>query len=69
MSFPPKLSDYMDAGTSRYPTVTVNKARFDIFSQYKYEYGFITRNIKRLPGGTENSNGGEEEDEEGELTS
>ena len=34
------------------------------FNQYKDEYRFITKMIKRLPEGTEDSNGGEEEDGE-----
>ena len=34
-AFPPKLSDYQDADMTNEPLVTVNKARFDIFNQYK----------------------------------
>ena len=59
-AFPPKLSNYVDANTSIHPTVTVDKARSDIFSQYKCEYGFITEMIKKLPGGAE-------DDEEGGI--
>ena len=47
-AFPPKLLDFLDADIYRHPTVTVNKARYNIFNQYKDEYGLITKIIRRL---------------------
>ena len=49
-AFPLKLSDHIDANTSRHPTVTVEKARSDIFPQYKCEYVFIKK-IQETSGG------------------
>ncbi len=49
VGFPPKLSDYRDANFATHPGITVDKARTDIFGQYKNEYSFISGMIYKLP--------------------
>ena len=40
-SFPPTTSDYQDPDMTKEPLVTVDKARFDVFNEYKKEYELI----------------------------
>ena len=37
-AFPPKILEYQDADMTEEPLITVDKARFDIFKQYKNKY-------------------------------
>ena len=47
-AFPPKILDYQDADITKEPLDTVDKARFDIFNQYKNEYKLIRGVILKL---------------------
>ena len=43
--FPPNLSEFKAADVSIQPQVTIDKARVDIFQQYKNEYRLIRQMI------------------------
>ena len=44
--FPPKISEYISADMSVQPGITMDKARGDIFTQYKLEFQMVTDMIK-----------------------
>ena len=47
-SFPPKISKFEAADMMIQPQITVDKARNDVFSQYKLEHKLIMRMIGKL---------------------
>ena len=47
-AFPPKLSEYQDADMTVEPVISMDKARFDVFIQYKNEYKLIRGMIAKL---------------------
>ena len=49
-SFPPPLSDYESADMSIQPGITVDKARTDLYIQFKKEFNAIRGMIAALPG-------------------
>ena len=56
-AFPPKVLDYQDMDMAKEPLITVDKARFDIFKQYKNKYkliwGMISKLRRAFEGGSE----------------
>ena len=55
--FPPKISEFLAADMSIQPQITIDKARSDIFQQYKNEYRLVRQMInketKAMGGGSE----------------
>ena len=56
-NFPPKISEFLATDMSIQPQITIDKARSDIFQQYRNEYRLIRRMIseetKAMGGGSE----------------
>ncbi len=50
IGFPPKISSYNSADFSKHPTVTVDKARTQIFKQFKSEFYYVITMVGELPG-------------------
>ena len=49
--FPPKISEYTSTDMSMQPGITMDKARTDIFTQYKHEFKRVNNIIKHLSDG------------------
>ena len=58
-AFPPEVLDYQDMDMAKEPLITVDKARFNIFKQYKNEYkltrGMISKLHSAFEGGDQRS--------------